>query len=561
MDVDDRAPAAHDSSGRVALPPSAVGGPAAVSVDHLLSASRQTLRLVVGPGDGSCDIRRTCFAEDDDLTGAGPADLVFGVGIGTGDGAVRALRAAGRTRAAGLVVREDLVSSAVVESAWSAGVTLLSVRARTPWSAVRRSIDDLLQNAHAGSEYDAEDANALFELCEVFADSLGGPVAIEDAEFSVVAYSARGPVGDEYRQQAILQRRTLDDWIGSLRRRGLMNRLRSTADVLKIEYGELAPRSHARLLTGIRHGSELLGVIWACEGTASFPAEAVSIVGEFADLAAPLLSRQRIMRTRRHDRIGQLLLELLEGGGDHRPLLAAWNRSEEADFVLAAIQSWPACLDPRELAEMLAVQLGSLSTSAAAVAPAGAGVYLVAAVDSDTDAVALEAGIATICQRVEIRSQVRLITALATPTRATQIRNARLEADRVSRALRHPASTARTAHYADVVQLVTLMELESFLAERPHLTLDKLVAIVEHDRRCGTSYLATLRAFLVEFGHIGRSAKAVCLHPNSFRYRIRRIVELFGLDLDDPKERFVLDLHMHCGRFADLATGPPNTSP
>jgi DNA-binding PucR family transcriptional regulator len=106
----------------------------------------------------------------------------------------------------------------------------------------------------------------------------------------------------------------------------------------------------------------------------------------------------------------------------------------------------------------------------------------------------------------------------------------------------------RTAYFADVVPLVTILELEDFFGDRPYLRSDKLGQVVEHDRTHGTLYLATLRAFLDAFGDVSKAAESMRLHPNSFRYRLRRLVDLFGLDLDDPEERLLSQLYLRCGQ-------------
>jgi DNA-binding PucR family transcriptional regulator len=38
------------------------------------------------------------------------------------------------------------------------------------------------------------------------------------------------------------------------------------------------------------------------------------------------------------------------------------------------------------------------------------------------------------------------------------------------------------------------------------------------------------------------AAKSLHLHPNSLRYRVKRLTEIGGLDLDDPKLRLALQL-------------------
>jgi DNA-binding PucR family transcriptional regulator len=38
------------------------------------------------------------------------------------------------------------------------------------------------------------------------------------------------------------------------------------------------------------------------------------------------------------------------------------------------------------------------------------------------------------------------------------------------------------------------------------------------------------------------AAQSLNLHPNSLRYRVKRLTEIGGLDLDDPKLRLALQL-------------------
>lgn len=55
-------------------------------------------------------------------------------------------------------------------------------------------------------------------------------------------------------------------------------------------------------------------------------------------------------------------------------------------------------------------------------------------------------------------------------------------------------------------------------------------------------YLETLQAWLDHRGHGPRMAEALHLHPQTVRYRLARLRELLGSDLEDPEERFRLEL-------------------
>jgi DNA-binding PucR family transcriptional regulator len=52
----------------------------------------------------------------------------------------------------------------------------------------------------------------------------------------------------------------------------------------------------------------------------------------------------------------------------------------------------------------------------------------------------------------------------------------------------------------------------------------------------------TLRAYLDAMGDVVGAAKRISVHPNTFRYRLRRLVELFDIDVKNADERLVLEL-------------------
>jgi sugar diacid utilization regulator len=72
--------------------------------------------------------------------------------------------------------------------------------------------------------------------------------------------------------------------------------------------------------------------------------------------------------------------------------------------------------------------------------------------------------------------------------------------------------------------------------------------IAEYDRDHGTAYVPTLRAWFESSGDVAAAAARLYVHANTFRYRMTRAGELFGLRLDQPDERLLLHLQL---RLAD----------
>ena len=66
----------------------------------------------------------------------------------------------------------------------------------------------------------------------------------------------------------------------------------------------------------------------------------------------------------------------------------------------------------------------------------------------------------------------------------------------------------------------------------------------DYDRGHRSDLTATLAAWLDAAGDVTAAAAAVHVHVNTFRYRLRRITEVGGIDLDDADSRFAAMLQL-----------------
>jgi PucR family transcriptional regulator, purine catabolism regulatory protein len=98
-----------------------------------------------------------------------------------------------------------------------------------------------------------------------------------------------------------------------------------------------------------------------------------------------------------------------------------------------------------------------------------------------------------------------------------------------------------------LLQVPDLAELRSFAAE----TLGKLGA-QEHQR--GAELLTTLACYFRENSSPQRTARSLHVHPNTVAYRIRRIQEITGLQLDSYRDRLMAQVALE---IIDALGGPP----
>jgi DNA-binding PucR family transcriptional regulator len=120
----------------------------------------------------------------------------------------------------------------------------------------------------------------------------------------------------------------------------------------------------------------------------------------------------------------------------------------------------------------------------------------------------------------------------------------RAEADLVLRALADDPQDRRWAHIEEVRARTVLLRLRDLARNDPHLREGPLTTLVEHDRQKDSAYVDTLRAYLEAFGDVTVAAAGLNVHPNTFRYRLRRLVEVSGIDLDDAEQRLVAEMQL-----------------
>jgi DNA-binding PucR family transcriptional regulator len=125
------------------------------------------------------------------------------------------------------------------------------------------------------------------------------------------------------------------------------------------------------------------------------------------------------------------------------------------------------------------------------------------------------------------------------------VQHSRWEADRVLEVLADSGPDRSVATFDEVRSSVMLLELGEEIRRNPRLRCGVVQRIVEYDAAHGTAYVETLRAHLEALGNVATASARLHVHPSTFRYRLRRLVELFGLDLQNPVERLAAELELH----------------
>jgi DNA-binding PucR family transcriptional regulator len=117
------------------------------------------------------------------------------------------------------------------------------------------------------------------------------------------------------------------------------------------------------------------------------------------------------------------------------------------------------------------------------------------------------------------------------------VASARIEVDRVfDSADRHPGAIGRVTSLDEARTTVLLDEIVTRVR-------DGLIDPRVRELRTRDPVLAeTLQAYLDCFGDVAASADQLHVHPNTVRYRVRRIEDVLATSLENPDDRLVLAL-------------------
>lgn len=94
--------------------------------------------------------------------------------------------------------------------------------------------------------------------------------------------------------------------------------------------------------------------------------------------------------------------------------------------------------------------------------------------------------------------------------------------------------------YRLLLQLEHSPDLSAYLEE----TIGPLLA-----HESPADFLRTLEAYFAHHGNVSQTAEALYLHRNTLTYRLERIQEILGVDLDQPGTRLAIQLALHIQRM------------
>ncbi|MGW6690853.1 PucR family transcriptional regulator [Streptomyces sp. NPDC054961] len=493
-----------------------------------------------------------------------PGTLLLAIGVEGGERIRALLRAA--APAAALIVKQPVEpDESIRQMVAESGVAVLGLARAASWAQIAAMLRALLSEGDFGDPDDGLPGD-LFVLANAICALLDAPVTIEDRASRILAHSGRQEEADPSRVATVLARQVPERIRRIVHERGIFRRLDQSREPVFVHLEEEDIR---RTAIAVRSGDEVLGSIWVASPE-PLDAQRASALTDAAKIVALQLLRERAGADIRRRLRADLLSTVLEGGpgapgaaarlgiADGEPGGVCVIAAQLADDAAAHTEA-----DRQRFCDALALHVGAIHprSSAAVVGTVAYAVLPLPQGRSDHDG--SERRAVQVARSFLARIGVRYASRIGVGRPAAslaQVARSRADADRALRVLTSRQEPNSAAGYTELHIESLLLQLGDLASAQEHQPIGPYRNLLAYDTEHGSDLVATLSSYLDALGDVPAAAARMHVHTNTFRYRLKRVVEISGLDLDDPQERLGVMLQIRIfgpGASAGKRAGQP----
>jgi sugar diacid utilization regulator len=428
-----------------------------------------------------------------------------------------------------------------------------------------RMAANLISRALAGGRHEGPHqrlflADSLQALAETLGRQVGNSITIETPQHDLLAFSATNFPVDRVREETILHRHgSAVNVLSWLAREGYL------AAVLKSDQPLRVPAKpemefSGRVVARVAADEEVLALIWVTESVRPLGPPDFTAVQQAAEAAAAILLRQREVARKQAAMRAEFLEDVIHGRIMAPETMRALARNLEWDIDRVR-QALVVVIDHFESFRLRQAEEGSQHVQRARERLAEIARLAVMAVDPAAVVGQRSAGLVVLCNT----------TASAPARKAAVLRLAGRIVQRVAESIpdmtvtvgigrdfpsfEHVAESFRQAelavrlgaslwggnraiHYDDL----GVHRLLFAMREQDEMITPALARLLAHDTQHKTEYVRTLTAYFSSMGRLRTAAAELGIHRNTLEYRMGRIQEVAGTDLDHPDNRLALEL-------------------
>ncbi|RXT05696.1 CdaR family transcriptional regulator [Ammoniphilus sp. CFH 90114] len=401
----------------------------------------------------------------------------------------------------------------------------------------------------------------LDELADLISQRVNNPITIEDMNHRLLAYSKHGHCNDQARMETIMGRRVPETVLNRLWQDGVIQELMGCDDPIRIQAKNEVGLGN-RVAISIRKGQSVLGYIWVQEINEWLGDEEMIYLRQAARAAMPRLHQRQTKRRLQEEKGKEFFWEILLGNiiSHHeiqtkaedigirlpKPFSIFTFEADSSDYE--SVQ--------KELTYLLANLKDSFSLTQFPLAVTDQKRLIVMG-GGGGKKVEFHTRCNTFVEEVNDRLQERFgdFPIQGTFGQAydsfSQARTSYHQALSVLRMKKNlPEETRGILGYADL-GIYRLLPTFVEKSESEGYSNYRLERLMKYDLENQSNLLETLEVYLDFAGRINLTAGQLHIHPNTLAYRLKRISEVAGLDLDDPNQRISMYLDLKMMKFTN----------
>ncbi|MPZ85322.1 MAG: PucR family transcriptional regulator [Actinophytocola sp.] len=486
------------------------------------------VRLCCCPVSRSVELRSVVMhdAADDRVV---VGDVFLAVGAGS---LVEGVRRGASARARVVLVRgaagEERAAVSVGEAE---GVAVMVVDPEVSWSQLAGVVYGLvLEGRETESGRGPTD---LFALADSLAGAIGGAVTIEDRLSRVLAYSSLQQEADPARVETILGRQASERMRELFDARGVFAHLAASDEPLFVEADERHGLS-GRMVVAVRAGRELLGTVWVMSPTPLTGVRRTALADGARTVALHLL-RSRASADLERQVESDLVIELLEGTADAATVVSRLGLPQ-GPLRVVAVRAHIAA--ERHAALLLAFERATTGFGWSRPGRSALAGNTLHTILSGERADAAREWVAAL--RSALPPHVVVSAGIGGVASAADLPASRQEADECLALHEARPPDAPPPAYDESWDDILLQRLRGAARTGRTPARGPVAELRRHDHERATLYVATLRAWLDAQGDLAEAGERLGVHPNTVRYRLRKMAEVTTLDLTDPRKRLAM---------------------
>lgn len=385
------------------------------------------------------------------------------------------------------------------------------------------------------------------DLADLISERVHNPITIEDFNHRLIAYSTHGNWTDQARMETIMGRRVPETVLNRLWQDGVIQQLMGCDDPIRIQAKNEVGLGD-RVAISIRKGQGVLGYIWVQEVNQPLSEKEMQLLRLAAKGMIPKLYQRQTKRRIQQEKSKEFFWEMLLGQvSSHQEI-----QTKAEDIGIKLPRPFSIFLFESHLPDYESVQkelvylLHNLKDSfpltqfPLVVTDQRRLVVMGGGGDARLDFhERSQRFVLDIAQRIQDRFGELPVNGMygMAYSSFSFVQLCYHQALAVLRAKKHLPQEMKGIFGYDDLGIYRL--LPSFVEknEAESYANYRLEKLIRYDRDNQSHLLQTLEVYLDCVGRVNVASQYLHIHPNTLAYRLRRITEVSGLNLDDPNQR------------------------